>query len=188
MSHNSNWAYPLRPSNKIFCDGIKVFHSICTWFALHLTQIVDKKSHYARKCPKLKSLRRLVTLATTFTLMTGALCYLKTHFLHPIPGSSPKKLRKSHDSFNDQYNHNSYDGFKDHTGHDDHDNHSSPNIYSKWNSPMQKNIQRRPKRQSLCSSVLEAKNVLVIVFIEYSDHTDVSSFDSIRATQVHQHQ
>ena len=41
---------------------------------------------------------------------------------------------------------------------------------------------------SLCGLVLEAKNVLVMVPTEYSNHINVSSPDSTGATQVHRHQ
>ena len=41
-------------------------------------------------------LRRLVTVLTTSTLMTGAPCYPGTRFLYLIPGLSPKRSRRSH--------------------------------------------------------------------------------------------
>ena len=114
-----------------------------------------------------KRLRRLVKVSTTSTLMTGAPCYPETRSLYLIPGSNPKKSRRSHDNFNGQdgydshdgfdgqYGHDSLDGFDDHDGHDDqdghdghdshdgHDNHSSPDGYSEWNFLMQRNFRRR---------------------------------------------
>ena len=55
--------------------------------------------------------RRLVTVLMISTLVTGALCYPGTRSLYFIPGSSPKKSGRSHNGFNDQYNHNSHDKF-----------------------------------------------------------------------------
>ena len=56
-----------------------------------------------------------MTVSTTSTLMTGALCYPGTRSLYSIPGSSPKRLRRSYDGFdrpnglNGQDNHNCHD-------------------------------------------------------------------------------
>ena len=52
-----------------------------------------------------------MTVSTISTLMTGAFCYLGTCSLYLILGSSPKKLRRSYDGFNDQYGHDSHDMF-----------------------------------------------------------------------------
>ena len=56
-------------------------------------------------------LRRLVTVLTTSTLMTGALCYPGTRSLYSIPGSSPQRLRRSYDDFDSQYGGDSHDKF-----------------------------------------------------------------------------
>ena len=55
--------------------------------------------------------RKQVTVLTTFTLKIGALCYPGMHFSYLIHGLSPKKSRRSHNDFNDQYGHNSHNGF-----------------------------------------------------------------------------
>ena len=103
----------------------------------HITRFNgDKKSHYATKCPKSqRCLRRLVTVWTTSTLITGTPCYPGMRSLYLIPGLSPKRLRRSHGSLNGQDSHkshvgfdshNSHDGHKNHNGHDGHDNHCGP--------------------------------------------------------------
>ena len=77
---------------EVLCNGVKVSHSIRAQFALHPTQIVGKKGHYAKKCPKSKSFRILVIVSTNSTLMTRAPCYPGTHSLYLIPGLIPLRL------------------------------------------------------------------------------------------------
>ena len=55
--------------------------------------------------------KRLVTVLTNSTLITGAFCYPGTRSLYSIPDLSPKKSRRSHDDFNDQYGHDSHNKF-----------------------------------------------------------------------------
>ena len=51
-----------------------------------------------------------MTVSTSFTLITGALCYLGMRSLYLIPRLIPKKPRKSHDGFEGHDGHDGYDG------------------------------------------------------------------------------
>ena len=75
-----------------------------------------------------------MTVSTTSTLMTGALCYPGTRSLYSIPGSSPKRLRRSYDGFDRPNGLNGQDSHDVQNGLDGHDNHSGPNGHNKVNA------------------------------------------------------
>ena len=99
-------------------NAFNVSSTICKDLS-HITCFnYDKKGHYTIKC--FEQEKRLVTVLTTSTLMTGALCYPGMRFLYLIPSSSPKISRRS------------YDSFDIHDGYDVHDNYSSAKGHGKF--------------------------------------------------------
>ena len=53
--------------------------------------------------------------------MTGVLCYSDTRFCYLIPGSSPKKSRRSYVGYDSHDGFDSHDGLNGQDGHNDQD-------------------------------------------------------------------